>query len=153
MKFKTTTGSIKRVKNFKKHFIDWEADSKSILQKKVKHFLFDFWRYDVVLEEFPIPGSLLSLDFFNANKRIAIEVQGGQHRKYIPYFHKRKGDWLNQQYRDADKFNFCDINNITLLEIEENDIPAQERRNSFPISQKFKDCIIEVIENKYNIDL
>ena len=38
-------------------------------------------------------------------------------------------------------------------QIEENDIPAQERRNSFPIYQKFKDCIIEVVENKYNIDL
>lgn len=135
MKFKTTSGVIKRAKTPKKYFIDWEGESKSKFQKNVKKFLFDFWRYDVVLEEFPIPGSRLSIDFFNVNKKIAVEVQGDQHIKYVPYFHQTKGNYLHQLRKDKDKENFCNINDIILVEI-------------------FTDDVISIdLFKKYNIDL
>tara|TARA_A100001515_G_scaffold43660_1_gene34397 strand:- start:1451 stop:1720 length:270 start_codon:yes stop_codon:yes gene_type:complete len=76
----------------------------------------------VVFEEFPVVGSRLSLDFYNANKKIAIEVQGQQHTKYIKFFHQNRFKYLDQLKRDQNKEKFCDINNIILVTIFQNDI-------------------------------
>ena len=55
-------------------------------QKAVKDFLKDYWYHHVTFEEFPVVGTRLSLDFYNANKRVAVEVQGAQHTKYNKFF-------------------------------------------------------------------
>ena len=72
MKFKTLSGSTRRVSNIKKHLINWDAPSRSKFQLRVKNFLEPYWERHVVFEEFPIPGTKLSLDFFNANRKIAM---------------------------------------------------------------------------------
>ena len=87
MEFQTIDGKIKRVKNLKKRIIDWDASSRSKRQKAVKDFLKDYWYHHVTFEEFPVVGTRLSLDFYNANKRVAVEVQGAQHTKYNKFFH------------------------------------------------------------------
>ena len=76
---------------------------------------------DIVFEEFRIVGSRLSLDFYNANKRIAIEVQGAQHTKYVKHFHKNRLKYLDQLKRDQKKLDFCERNDINLVEIYPND--------------------------------
>ena len=56
------------------------------------------------------------------NKKVAIEVQGKQHVKHVPFFHgKNKYNFVNQLRRDQDKATFCEINGITLVEIYEED--------------------------------
>lgn len=123
MKFKTLFGSTRKVSNIKKHLISWDSKSRSKFQFKVKNFLKPYWENHVVFEEFPVVGTRLSLDFYNANKKIAIEVQGGQHTRYVPYFHGgHKVNYLSQLQRDNDKFKFCDINDIKLVEIYDSDI-------------------------------
>jgi len=117
MKFKTLTGAIKRVRSPRKHLIEWNAGSRSKFQKRVKDFLVDYWKNDVVFEEFPVPGTRLSIDFYNANKNIAIEVQGDQHIKFVPHFHRRQGNYLHQLRKDRQKEEFCELNNIKLVEI------------------------------------
>ena len=77
---------------------------------------------DIVFEEFPVAGTKLSLDFYNANKKIAVEVQGKQHTKYVPFFHgSNKINYLNQLKRDQDKLKFCELNDIQLVEIYDGD--------------------------------
>ena len=72
----------------------------------------------MVFEEFPIVGTKMSLDLYNANKKIAIEVQGGQHTKYVPYFHGGyKNNYIAQLNRDHQKMQFCQLNDILLVEI------------------------------------
>jgi len=123
MKFITLTGSTRRVSKIKKHLIDWSSTSRSKFQFSVKKFLEPYWSRHVVFEEFPIVGTKMSLDFFNANEKVAIEVQGDQHTKYVPYFHGgHKVNYLSQLQRDNDKLKFCDINGIKLVEIYSNDI-------------------------------
>jgi hypothetical protein len=117
MKFKTLDGKDRVVKNLKKTLIKWDAKSRSKIQKNVKDFLKPFWLGDVVFEEMKVAGTRLSLDFYNANKRIAIEVQGEQHFKFIPFFHGNRNTYLKQIKRDVKKIEFCEINNITLVEI------------------------------------
>ena len=117
MIFKTLIGSIKRVPKPKKYLIDWEGKSKSNIQFKTKLFLSQYWRNHVVFEEFPVAGTRLRFDFYNANKQIAVEVHGRQHVKFVPFFHKRRSGFVSQIRRDQQKIDFCDLNNIKLVEI------------------------------------
>jgi len=76
-------------------------------------------------------GSRLTLDFYNATKNIAIEVQGKQHTKYNKFFHRNnKINYLNQLKRDDEKLAFCDLNNIKLLEVYEGNLDFNELHKS-----------------------
>ena len=118
MIFLTTTGREQKLKNSSKYLINWDEKCRSKIQKRVKDLLHSHWISDIVFEEFPVVGTRLSIDFYNSNKKIAIEVQGGQHLKYTPHFHgKSKQTFLGQIKRDNDKQEYCKINNIKLVEI------------------------------------
>ena len=118
MKFIDAYGKQRNLKNAKKYLIDWNKPSRSKFQTRVKKFLHPYWKNDIVFEEFRVVGSRLTLDFYNANKKIAIEVQGAQHRRYTPFFHGgNKYNYINQLRRDQNKLKFCEINNIHLVEI------------------------------------
>lgn len=122
MRFKTLTGAERTVKKPRSYLINWDGESRSKIQFKAKQFLKKHWRNHIVFEEFPVAGTKLSLDFYNANKKIAVEVQGKQHTKYVPFFHgSNKINYLNQLKRDQDKFKFCELNNIQLVEIYDGD--------------------------------
>jgi len=122
MVFTTLIGSRKRISRPQRYSIDWGASSRSKLQFGVKSFLKTYWGHDVVFEEFPLAGSRLTFDFFNANSKIAVEVQGNQHLKYTPFFHgKSKSNFLGQIRRDNDKKKFCDLNKIKFVEIYPDD--------------------------------
>jgi hypothetical protein len=127
MKFKTLNGKERFLRNAKKYAINWEGKSKSNIQRAVKEFLYRYWHRDIVFEELRIVGTRLSLDIYNANKKIAVEVQGRQHQTYNPYFHGNdRRNWLSQLKRDDLKLNFCLTNGITLVEIYETDPICKE---------------------------
>lgn len=118
MNFKTLTGGTKRISRPKRYFVKWAHESKSKAQFRIKQFLEPYWKNHIVFEEFPVAGTRLTLDFYNANKKIAVEVQGAQHLKYVPYFHgKARSNFLKQIRRDQRKLDFCNLNDITLVEI------------------------------------
>mgnify|MGYP001331576392 CR=1 FL=1 len=117
MKFKTLSGSQRRVQNIRKYLIDWEGESKSNFQFRAKKFLKKYWLNHVVFEELPVAGTKLSLDFYNANEKIAVEVQGAQHTKFVKFFHGTKANYIDQLRRDVQKRDFCVINDIKLIEI------------------------------------
>lgn len=122
MRFKTLTGAERTVKKPRSYLINWDGESRSKIQFKAKQFLKKHWCNHIVFEEFPVAGTKLSLDFYNANKKIAVEVQGKQHTKYVPFFHgSNKINYLNQLKRDQDKFKFCELNDIQLVEIYDGD--------------------------------
>jgi len=121
MEFLSLNNKKKRCKNVRQYLIDWNKASRSNFQFEVKKFLEKFWTGNVVFEEFPIVGTRLTLDFYNANKKIAIEVQGRQHTKYIEFFHQNRINFLNQLNRDQQKERFCELNDIKLLTVFPND--------------------------------
>jgi len=45
----------------------------------------------------------LEIDCYNAELRIAVEVDGEQHSHYLPHFHKTYANFLKQQERDLMK--------------------------------------------------
>ena len=122
MRLYSTSGRLVN-KNVSKYLIDWDKKSRSKIQFKIKQFLKKYWKNHVVFEEFPVAGTRLSIDFYNANKKIAVEVQGSQHTKYNSFFHGgHKNNYLEQLKRDEMKFKFCELNEIRLIEIYDGDI-------------------------------
>ena len=117
MKFFDASGRHRNLKNAKKYLIDWDKPSRSKFQTHVKEFLRPYWKNDIVFEEFRVVGSRLTLDFYNANKKIAVEVQGAQHTKYVKFFHKTRLKYCEQLKRDEKKLEFCNANDIKLAEI------------------------------------
>mgnify|MGYP003138104069 FL=1 len=122
MKFTDAYGKTRNLKNAKKYLIDWNKPSRSKFQTQVKKFLYKYWKNDIVFEEFRVVGSRLSLDFYNANKKIAVEVQGAQHTKYVKFFHKNRFKYCDQLKRDEKKLDFCKANDIKLAEIYPKDV-------------------------------
>ena len=122
MRFKTLSGGTRSILKAKKHLINWSGPSRSKRQQQTKLFLKRYWQHHIVFEEFPVAGTKLTIDIYNANKKIAVEVQGRQHTEYVPFFHgKNKANYLNQLRRDQSKLQFCKLNGITLIEIYEED--------------------------------
>lgn len=117
MEFLSLSHKKRRCRNIGNHLINWKGESRSKFQFSVKKFLERYWRGDIVFEEMPIVGTKLSLDFYNANKKVAIEVQGIQHTGYVEFFHQNKMNFLHQLKRDQMKEKFCKINSITLVTI------------------------------------
>tara|TARA_Y100001951_G_scaffold103099_1_gene111183 strand:+ start:2467 stop:2871 length:405 start_codon:yes stop_codon:yes gene_type:complete len=122
MVFKTLFGSTKKVKSARKYLVEWDSKSKSKVQNSVKKYLKKYWFCDIVFEEFPLVGSRMTFDFYNATKNIIIEVQGRQHTKFIPFMHaNNKINYLKQLKRDQDKIKFCNLNSIVLVEYFDGD--------------------------------
>jgi very-short-patch-repair endonuclease len=61
------------------------------------------------------------LDFFLPQEKIAVEVQGQQHYELNTFYHKNRLDFINQLSRDKQKREFCERNNIRLIELPYNE--------------------------------
>jgi hypothetical protein len=110
-------------KNVSKYLINWDKKSKSFPQFKTKQFLKPYWFGHIVYEEFPVYGSLLKVDFLNATKKIAIEVNGPQHDSFNPFFHNNsRMDYLKSIKRDYTKSQWLEKNEFLLLQINTDEI-------------------------------
>lgn len=126
MQFTTLSGSLRTIPKAKSYLINWTGSSRSKFQKKVKFFLKDFWKNHVVFEEFPMAGTKMTFDFYNANKKIIIEVQGAQHTKFIRFFHTKRSSFASQIRRDEQKAEFCRLNKLKLVEVYPEDSLSRE---------------------------
>ncbi len=98
---------------------------KSNAQYRFGQRLVKLFPNDVVLEEFIIPkGGGLSLDFFMPRQRWAFEIQGRQHNVFVRYMHGTKDGFKQQQVRDKVKCNWCNINQITLIAIDDKNVDS-----------------------------
>jgi len=117
MKFIALSGAEKPVRYASKYKIKWNQDSISLFQTEVKLFLCPFWKNHDVYEEFPLVGTKLTFDFYNASKKVAVEVQGRQHTKFVKFFHQNRIKFLEQLKRDKMKEDYAELNGITLVTI------------------------------------
>ena len=71
-----------------------------------------------ILEEVPIKlhrNQVVYFDFYIPLRRLAVEVQGEQHFKYVPFFHRSIANFIKAKKLDTDKKEWCEINGITLV--------------------------------------
>jgi hypothetical protein len=94
------------------------GNGRGLYQSKVGNILQEHFPHDIVLEEFPCSGEGLFLDFFLPRSKIAVEVQGEQHKRFVAFFHSTKADFIKQQQRDKRKELWCELNEIRLIKID-----------------------------------
>jgi len=103
--------------------IDWEKDGASKLEVRFRDLIYPKWKDSIVLFQFRIPGSLMRLDFLNCNKRLVVEIHGPQHENFNKHFHNNSRiNYLESIKRDAMKWEWCNQNKITVLELKERDL-------------------------------
>lgn len=91
--------------------------SKSIKQFQLGQILQQLYSSEVILEEFPIPGTQLRLDFFLPRRMLVVEYDGEQHTNFNKFFHKTAQGLSKQIERDAKKASWCSLNGITLVRV------------------------------------
>lgn len=115
--------------NLSKHIKNKLQSNKSSLHLKARELLSECFHGYEIYEEVKLPGStnpknksVLFLDFFIPSLKIGVEVHGRQHFEYTPYFHKDKLGFLNHLYRDGLKTEWCEKNEIKLIELKYDEI-------------------------------
>jgi hypothetical protein len=95
---------------------------------KCRGLLIEMYPFDRFLEEVPLPGSSkLTADFYLPWRNIVIEVHGEQHYKFIPFFHGNKMKFLEAKQNDFKKIDWCNNNNIGVVELPFNEALEQWR--------------------------
>ena len=121
MKLINMSGRVVSVKINPADFPIRGTGSKSKIQTRVGEALQKRFKLQTILEEWTIPASRMSLDFFLPNIKVACEIQGEQHRKFSKFFHGSIQGFKEQLKRDSEKREWCKMNDIELIEIYEED--------------------------------
>jgi hypothetical protein len=97
-----------------------EKDSKLELQAKVileNIFKQPFVKVRPDFLKNDVTGYNLELDLYNPNLKLAVEINGDQHYKFIPFFHRNKDAFTKQRYRDEMKKWKCEQAGLTLIDV------------------------------------
>lgn len=134
MKFQTTNGrSVTLELNCNKYPLKSKGQSPSNGQFNLGRRIIELYNGYIVLEEFVIPETRLSLDFFVPAARIAFEFQGIQHDKFNKFYHSTKSGFDKQKHRDLIKQEWCKLNNILLIEVRDEFISSEELKKDINI--------------------
>jgi len=111
------------------------CSSRSSLHLKAKKLLDEIFPHDRILEEVSLVGSktsrrrgTLRADFFIPNRMLLIEVHGEQHHKFNNFFFNDKISFYKAKARDSDKREWCELNDIQLIEFNYNEGIDEWRR-------------------------
>jgi len=99
--------------------------SRSKLHIQAREILYGLFPTMQILEEVLIhtrPRQNQYLDFYINKLKLAVEVHGQQHYKFNSLFHASARDFLKQKKMDQDKKEWCELNNITHIELPFNEI-------------------------------
>lgn len=104
---------------------DQTAKSKPHL--RARKLLRDIFPTDPILEEVPIPGCQLRLDFFLPVRKLATEIHGRQHFEFVQFFQKDRQGFAASLQRDRDKAEWCASNGIQLLILKDTETDDEWR--------------------------
>ena len=101
-----------------------DTRGRSQLHLVARDILYGMFPTTPIMEEVSIPirrGTTQVFDFFLNGIKLAVEVHGQQHYKFNSLYHSTASDFLQQKKRDADKREWCELNNINLVELPYNE--------------------------------
>jgi hypothetical protein len=91
-----------------------DSKPRSELHLRVRAILHKLYPTQPILEEVPLPGLGLFVDFYLPLRKVVIECQGEQHYRFIPHFHTDRRTFVASQNRDQRKVDWCRMNNIDI---------------------------------------
>lgn len=105
-----------------------EQRPRSQLHKKARLLLRDIYPTLQICEEVLVPlrrDKKIFLDFYINTIKTVVEVHGAQHYKFNSLYHSCAQDFLNQQKRDMDLRDWCNLNNLNYIELPFNEDEQQ----------------------------
>ncbi|NBQ16708.1 hypothetical protein EBU24_00130 [bacterium] len=106
-----------------------DSKPRSSLHLLARSVLKSIYPMDRILEEAVLPGSNgLTADFWLPLRRTIVEVHGEQHYKFIPFFHNTMLNFYHSKKNDKNKIEWCEKNNIYLVELPFNESEQQWRK-------------------------
>lgn len=90
--------------------------------KKARELLKKKYPTLLILEEVQIQvkrNNYLYLDFYIPIFKLALEIDGKQHKEYNTHFNKSYIYFIKSKINDAIKSQWCELNNITLLRLDD----------------------------------
>jgi hypothetical protein len=117
------------VKDLSGKEFQWKITSNSVSRKrekvsdlhcKARELIQKVYPTVQILEEVPIKirhGETLYLDFYLPLHKIAVEVNGEQHYRWVSHFHAAQMDFIRQCKSDREKKEWCEINDISFVEL------------------------------------
>jgi hypothetical protein len=92
-----------------------------------QHFGVEFSNVRLPCMKNPLTGRLLELDCYNETLKLAVEIQGHQHRSLDSHFYRNQKKSAEELYReqlqrDQIKLQLCEKNGIRLVQIHDNEI-------------------------------
>jgi hypothetical protein len=94
--------------------------------ERARKLLEKLFSLDRRLEEVTLPGTgSLRADFFLPARKLVAEVHGRQHYEFVPHFHKDRLGFMRAQARDRQKREWCELNNITYVELPDDESDDQ----------------------------
>lgn len=97
------------------HISKGRIKEKSSFHLNARKLLVEIFPTLQILEEVPIPlrkKETLYLDFYLPLIKLAVEVHGEQHYKFVPFYHNTQMNFLKSKKRDNEKQEWCEKNNI-----------------------------------------
>jgi hypothetical protein len=94
--------------------------AKSSTHIAVREMLVDMFATMVILEEVPVKvlkRKTLYFDFYIPLLNLAIEIHGEQHFSFNHHFFTSQQDFIDAQKNDNYKREWCELNNIKLIEL------------------------------------
>ena len=112
-----------------------KKDKCSSGHEKARNLLKKIFPLHFIVEELRLPGTKEGLkkdlyaDFFVFEINLVVEVHGQQHYEYTPFFHNTIQDFFESKKRDRRKKDWCELNNITYIELsDKEDVDEWERK-------------------------
>ena len=89
-----------------------ETRPRSQLHLDVRALLRGMYPTSLILEEVPLPGTGLFIDFYLPLRKVVVECHGKQHYQFIQHFHIDKRGFIASNNRDMRKLDWCHKNNL-----------------------------------------
>jgi hypothetical protein len=121
MKFKDLNGNIHN-KDIVKYKYEKRCVNVSAGQGILGELLQEIYPNITIYEEMPCVGTRLRIDFYIHLFKLAFEFDGDQHEEYNPFFHGSRQGYLAHKKRDIEKEKWCEINQIKLIRVKEEDL-------------------------------
>ena len=116
-------------KNTSKHRINFDSESLSKEQFRLKQFLKQYCQSHIIFEEFTLPRTTLKVDFLNLTQKWAIEHQGVGHFEYNSFFHcGSRMNYLKSIKNDFKKRQILELNGFLVIETTTEDLPLLTHR-------------------------
>ena len=106
----------------------FQKNASKLHKKVLKWFKAQFPQWEIIQEHpIKINGKTLYADFYSSKPfKFILEIQGRQHKEFVPHFHKTVAKFEETKYNDRLKREWAEMNDFKIIEVWEDEFKEEE---------------------------